>query len=64
MGIALGIVGAVLFCAIIIGAIVGVVICKRQETMKRQQEEFAAAAYENSVPPTVTLEPKAGAEYA
>ena len=59
----LGCVSAVLLCAIIIGVIVGVVICRRQEAINRQHEEYAAGCL-NRVPPTVTLEPKAGVEYA
>ena len=61
--VVLGGVSGVLVCAIVIGVIVGIIICRRQEAIKRQHEEYAAG-YLNRVPPTVTLEPKAGAEYA
>ena len=46
-----------------VSGVLGIIICRRQEAIKRQQEEYAAG-YLNRVPPTVTLEPKAGAEYA
>ena len=53
-------ISAVLLVAIIIGVVVGVVICRRQEVLKRHQTEYAAAGYANRIPPTVTLEPNVG----